>query len=101
DGEAACVFKGERVVEKGPGRTCRLALDAESAQLLDALRPEPDMALHGNARAHDRPHSVREGLAAFHLDRVHAPFFQETAGIAHGLLGAGLVAHEWQVTDQE
>src|SRR4029453_16244229 len=70
--EAARVLKSQRVIEeRARGGRCA-TLDAPTAEGVHALRCQADVALHGDAGAHDGLHGLDEWTAALELDGIHA-----------------------------
>ena len=100
DGHDAGVFERLGVVDDLLGLHRALALQAEAAEGGDALGREAEVA-------HDRDAGVDDGLdagadlgAAFELDAVAGCLGHEAAGVEHGGLVGGLVAHVGHVADE-
>ncbi len=98
-GEAAGVLDGEGVVEDGHGGVGRLALDAEAAEGVLALRGETDVAEDGDAGGGDAADRGRHLAAALELDALHAALLDEADSGAKGLLGGDFIAAHGHVTN--
>ncbi len=93
----------------GPGRRPRASRvggavrpwTRQPAEGVHALRCEADVALDGDAGAHDGPHGVDVRADRPRASRRPCRLLEEAARVAHGLGGVGLVAHEGHVADQQ
>lgn len=98
-GEAAGVLDGEGVLEDGHGRRGRLALDAEAAEGVLALRGEADVAEDGDAGGGDSANGGGHFAAALELDALDAAFLDEADGGGEGLLGGDFIAAHGHVAN--
>ena len=97
DGEAAGGLERARVGDQAllVGLTARLHLVAAERQ--HRLRRQSQVAHDRDAGLDDALHGLGHARTALELDGVGAPLLHQPAGVQHGLLGAGLVAHERHV----
>ena len=100
DGERAGVLDGVRVGEQLLGALAA-ALDDVAAQLVLALRREPDVRHHRDAGRHDAADLLGAAHAALELDRVGAGLLHEAERGVQRLVGPGLVRAERHVGDDE
>src|SRR5581483_6308310 len=87
DAEGAGLLEREGVGQDAVGLGLALALDLETAHLVDELRREPEMAHHRDAELGQPARVLDHAAAALQLDSVHARLLDEAAGARDRLLG--------------
>ena len=99
DGVGAGFLQGHGVVQQADGGGGRLALHLVAAELVDRLRRQAEVAHHRDAGLDEQAHRLGDARAALQLDGLRAALLEHAAGVAQGVGGAGLVAHERHVGD--
>src|SRR5262249_53136206 len=100
DRERAGLFERHGVRENLLRRLVATSLYLEAAEGMNALRREPHVADHGDARSHDAMDLVGYLLAAFELRALARALLQELAGALDCLGRRDLIAHEREIADE-
>jgi hypothetical protein len=101
NGKRACVFHCFRIVDQLLRRSRSLALHAVSAELIDRLRRQADMAHHADLFVHEALHEVNALVSAFELDCFRAAFLNESQRVSHGVVIARVESSIRHVRDEQ
>ena len=79
----------------------RLALHMETAESIDGLRRQADVAHHRNFGFDEARNQFEAALAAFHFHGFRAAFFDEADGVVEGFGNRNVEAAERHVRDEQ